>query len=412
MAYALDQLRLESLLSPVAEATAQLARLDERLARSPVADGWRARGHFHDAAAALWLAGELVHVEDLVFHDARMDVRAPSHALTLAHEVLRTRRRIAAAPRCFALSPPGLRELTGRARNAGAPLAASKERTAETAAIPIEDGDRDVADDGLSDAFAEIDAVLARSSTLLAGKETARKGWGARADDEAAAAQGDMYDEGSGPDAPATPRPAAATGGDPRDGAVAGDLLIYDADWDEPARLAAWQSVVAQAAGLPPVLRAAIALDAWTDIAVLQHGVWLGPLLVGALLRDARLALHHLPALHLGLQRVSRERRRARSQGDRLLAMLEAMREGAEHGMAEHDRLMLARTQMERKLQGRRSSSSLPAMIELVLARPLVSTGMVQAELKVSRQGALDLVAALGLREMTGRGRYKAWGVV
>ena len=51
-------------------------------------------------------------------------------------------------------------------------------------------------------------------------------------------------------------------------------------------------------------------------------------------------------------------------------------------------------------------------MIELVLSRPLVTTGMIQATLKVSRQGALDLVAAFGLREMTGRGRYKGWGIV
>jgi hypothetical protein len=51
-------------------------------------------------------------------------------------------------------------------------------------------------------------------------------------------------------------------------------------------------------------------------------------------------------------------------------------------------------------------------MIDLVLSRPLVTTGMIQATLKVSRQGALDLVGAFGLREMTGRGRYRGWGIV
>lgn len=67
---------------------------------------------------------------------------------------------------------------------------------------------------------------------------------------------------------------------------------------------------------------------------------------------------------------------------------------------------------MERKLRGRRASSKLPGLIDLVLSRPLVTTGMMQATLKVSRQGALDLISASGLRELTGRGRYKGWGIV
>ncbi|WP_281060401.1 helix-turn-helix domain-containing protein, partial [Mesorhizobium sp. M1A.F.Ca.IN.022.05.2.1] len=33
-----------------------------------------------------------------------------------------------------------------------------------------------------------------------------------------------------------------------------------------------------------------------------------------------------------------------------------------------------------------------------------------QDRLKVSKQGALNLVGELGLREMMGRGRFQAWG--
>jgi hypothetical protein len=84
MAYALVNLPLETLIGPVARATEVLARLDERLARSPVRDGFVERQNFADAAAALWLEGELVHLEDLVLHDAHMDVRAPTHELTRA----------------------------------------------------------------------------------------------------------------------------------------------------------------------------------------------------------------------------------------------------------------------------------------------------------------------------------------
>ncbi|MER8608123.1 RHE_PE00001 family protein [Mesorhizobium sp. M1233] len=227
-------------------------------------------------------------------------------------------------------------------------------------------------DDRLAEEFAEIDAVLARSSKVLAGADVPAK----------------------------PPRP------DDR------PELIYDLDWDEDARLAEWQAVVADTRSLPSILRAAVLLEAWQEIEVLQRGGWVGPLLVAALLRQERVTDHHLACLHLGAQKIARERRRARGRTERILALIEAVQEAATFGLKEHDRLLLAREQMDRKLRGRRANSRLPAMIELVLSRPLVTTGMIQATLKVSRQGALDLVGAFGLREMTGRGRYKGWGIV
>ena len=84
-----DPLPWAELARPLTRAEDALARLDERLRTSPVRDGWIARTHFADAAAALWLEGELVHLEDLVLHDAGMDIRTPTHELTRAHTVLR-----------------------------------------------------------------------------------------------------------------------------------------------------------------------------------------------------------------------------------------------------------------------------------------------------------------------------------
>ena len=84
-----DPLPWRELARTLGSAESALARLDERLARSPIRDGWIARTHFSDAAAALWLEGELVHLEDLVLHDAGMDIRAPTHELTRPHTVLR-----------------------------------------------------------------------------------------------------------------------------------------------------------------------------------------------------------------------------------------------------------------------------------------------------------------------------------
>ncbi|MER8542921.1 helix-turn-helix domain-containing protein [Mesorhizobium sp. M0909] len=87
-----------------------------------------------------------------------------------------------------------------------------------------------------------------------------------------------------------------------------------------------------------------------------------------------------------------------------MLAFVDAIRDAALAGLKEHDRLTMARMQMERRLRERRANSKLPDLVELVLSRPAVSTALIQERLKISKQGALNLVGELGLREMTGRG--------
>jgi Fic family protein len=107
-----------------------------------------------------------------------------------------------------------------------------------------------------------------------------------------------------------------------------------------------------------------------------------------------------------------RERRRARDRTTRLLAVLEGFAEAATAGLKELDRLVMAKSRTERRLRNRRKNASLPALIELVLARPVVSAGLIATELKISQRAALGLVAELGIREVTGRGRYRAWGIL
>ncbi|WP_281059945.1 RHE_PE00001 family protein, partial [Mesorhizobium sp. M2A.F.Ca.ET.039.01.1.1] len=293
------------------------------------------RQNFADAAGALWLEGELVHVEDLVLHDAHMDIRAPTHELTRAHAVLRARRQIIARAPDWALGRDGLRHLTGR----GMEMAAESGREGEGISVPAPGADEPIdtdEPDPLAQELAAIDAVLERTTKVLdGGAVQARK------------------ETVSQPARPA---------------------LVYDLDWDEDARLAEWQEVLAGTRELPAVLRAAILLDAWSEIEVLQHAAWLGPLLVAALLRQEGLAAGHLACLHLGAKNIPRERRRARSRSDRLFAFVDAIREAALTGLKEHDRLMLAKSQMERRLRERRVSSKLPYLVELVLSRPLVST--------------------------------------
>jgi Protein of unknown function (DUF1612)/HTH DNA binding domain len=190
--------------------------------------------------------------------------------------------------------------------------------------------------------------------------------------------------------------------------------LIRDLDWDEDQRLAEWLDIVEQTRRetMPAVLAAAIAWEAWESKEPLQHQHWLGNLLVAALLRERGKLASHLFALNTGLRLSARDKRKSPVRSTRLFAFLDAIAEGASLGLKEIDRLAMAKGQMERRLRNRRKNSSLPALVELVLARPVVSAGLVAAELKVSQRAALDLLAELGIREVTGRGRYRAWGVL
>lgn len=158
-------------MRPALDAGIALTRLDERIARSPVGAGFLERQNFADACASLWIDGGLVHLEGLVLYNSFRDTRTPTHELTVARDILNSPRRIAAHPPAWALSSPGLAAFRGR-KWAEASLCGNMEGVSDgdvevggTGAGVWEAEDPDA--DGLGDAFAAIDAVLARSGAAI-----------------------------------------------------------------------------------------------------------------------------------------------------------------------------------------------------------------------------------------------------
>ena len=388
--YDLTRAERQTLISDcaaAAETTAiALARFDERLNRAePVlAEGVRQRSHAFEAQALIGLAGSLCPLEDLVLHDAGMDVRSPTHEIVRAAAMLDERRRLARRVPAEILSPSALRHRLGLAEPQEPEPAGPQSRTSIPAswdrAAPDDDAEDDeeyldveVDDDRGNQAFAEMDALLARTRQKL-------DAWN------------DLASEGGRQ-----------------------SLTLRDPGYDGAGRFTRWLAVLEEGRGFPTTLAAALALDAWLVLEPSERAGELGFALAATLLRQRGLAQAHLPTLGLGLRRRRFRWSPHLPRPARVSGLLGALAEAAAFAQADCDRLSLARDLMLRKCQGRRGNSKLAELVDLFVASPLVTVQLSAARLQVTPQAVEAMLRELGTslpRELTGRKRYRAWGIV
>jgi Protein of unknown function (DUF1612)/HTH DNA binding domain len=186
------------------------------------------------------------------------------------------------------------------------------------------------------------------------------------------------------------------------------------ADHDNAETEDLWLDVIKRTSHWPAVTAASVAWNAWLDLNLYTRQPWLGLIMAGAILRARGLTGHLLP-LAAGFKQS-----KFRPQGrEGALVKVEGfctvVEEAVAIGTKDLERLILARELMQRVTRECRANSKLPALVELFLSRPLVTVPLAAKLLKVTPKAVDLMLAQLGgtrPRELTGRSRYRAWGIV
>lgn len=208
----------------------------------------------------------------------------------------------------------------------------------------------------------------------------------------------------------------------PRPGEEAEDLSkpvdapehFYEADRQDEERLEAWRRVMRQSRSQPPLLAAAFVWDAWLQLQPEERGLWRAPLLAALLLKARSKIRQFLLPLDTGQRFSLMGLYPQQDLAARIAVFLDWAITAADHAAKELDKLVLAEQLLQARLKGRRKSSRLPRLVELLLEKPVISVPMAAKLLKVSNQAASAMLKELGSipRELSGRGRYRVWGIV
>ncbi len=164
---------------------------------------------------------------------------------------------------------------------------------------------------------------------------------------------------------------------------------------------------------LPVVFGSLVLLDAWqwhegspkTEIA---------PLLCSGYLRAHGFS-RLLPPVAYGLWNSKVRWDRHSPPALRLASLASNLERSATLTMAELDRLILARASMERRSEGGPRRGSLKALADLFVEIPAVTVELAAKRLSITPQAVLQLMKRLDSArppELTGRSRYRVWGVI
>jgi Protein of unknown function (DUF1612)/HTH DNA binding domain len=172
--------------------------------------------------------------------------------------------------------------------------------------------------------------------------------------------------------------------------------------------------VVKRTAHWPALAAAAIAWDAWLNLNLYTRQPWLGLIMAGAILRARGLTSHLLP-LAAGFKQSKFRPQGREGALEKVEGFCTVVEEAVAIGTKDLERLILARELMHRVTRGCRANSKLPELVELFLSRPLVTVALAAKLLKVTPKAVDLMLIQLGgalPRELTGRSRYRAWGIV
>ncbi len=381
-----------ALVRAMEQAAIALARYDERLMRidPSLAAGALRRAEIADAQASVGLGGGVATLEDIVLNDAGMDSRTPTGDVVRAVAQLALRRAIERREPDMVLEPETIGAILGLAT-----VPEKQKRMEGRRDLPDwdEEGDEDPLwdeeeplDPGLDDeappladpsslqaALAEADALLARTRRPLANFNQLDAGGGAIVE------------------------------------------RVRDPLYQEPERLAGWLRSVEQAETWSAAGAAALALDRWLLLEPSERSGEAGFLLAAALLRRRGLVSRHLPALARSFRRGKFRWSPHQDEETRLRGLLAALEGSASLGQGDIDRLSIAQELLLRRCAGRSKNSRLPALAALFVASPLVTVQMAAKALSVTPQAIEAMLKELGPslpRELTGRRRYRAWGIL
>lgn len=189
--------------------------------------------------------------------------------------------------------------------------------------------------------------------------------------------------------------------------------FFYDPSWDGSARLDRWRAIYRATADLPPLLAAAFAWDAWNVLAPEQQGPWRAPLLAALVLRARSKTKHLLLPLDSGQKLLRKRWSAADGQNVRIRDFLDIAAAAAKLAGTELSGLESAKERMCLGLRSVRKHSHLAGLIELIIAKPLVSIPMACKALGISKQALRALIPKLGStpREISERKRYRYWTV-